>query len=63
MRALSERHACPDGGVCHHECSDGSLRSCFRVACCAPLSGVYVNDRWPEFEPVAPVPESAGEDV
>jgi hypothetical protein len=34
---------CPDGGVCHHSCSD----SCSRVASCGPLSGVYPNDQWP----------------
>jgi hypothetical protein len=47
---MEPRNVCPDGGACHHACSDGSLPRCFRVLCCAPLSGVYVNDRWPEFE-------------
>jgi hypothetical protein len=37
---------CPDDGTCHHECVD----TCFRVQCCVPLSGVYPNDEWPEFE-------------
>ena len=63
MRALTERNVCPDGGVCHHECTDGSLRNCSRVSSCAPLSGVYVNDHWPEFEPAAPAPESTEENA
>lgn len=37
---------CPDGGRCHHQCATSS--SCFRVRECAPLSGVYPNDEWPE---------------
>jgi hypothetical protein len=36
---------CPDGGTCHHCCTG---RGCFRVDCCEPLSGVYVDDKWPE---------------
>lgn len=39
---------CPDGGTCHHYCPTGSLSDCFRVSSCAPLSGVYVDDTWPE---------------
>lgn len=35
---------CPDGGTCHHECTG----PCFRVQHCAPLSGVYPRDQWPE---------------
>lgn len=35
---------CPDGGTCHHECGTGT---CFRVACCGPLSGRYPDDAWP----------------
>jgi hypothetical protein len=58
---MKSRNACPDGGTCHHSCPDGSLVNCFRVACCAPLSGVYVNDRWPEFEQPAPTPTNAQE--
>lgn len=60
---MEPRNACPDGGVCHHWCPDGSLRSCFRVSSCAPLSGVYVNDRWPEFtaQQAAPAAESTEE--
>lgn len=53
------RPVCPDGGTCHHRCPDGSLRSCFRVSSCAPLSGVYPGDRWPEVEPEAPKPPVA----
>lgn len=41
--AESERRSCPDGGVCHHGC----VRSCWRVSCCSPLSGVYADDCWP----------------
>lgn len=58
---MEPRNVCPDGGACHHSCPDGSLRNCFRVACCAPLSGVYANDRWPEFERLAPVIKSPEE--
>lgn len=47
------RPGCPDGGTCHHQCASGSLTDCFRVSACAPLSGVYVNDRWPEPAPTA----------
>jgi hypothetical protein len=35
---------CPDGGACHHNCTD----QCFRVRYCKPLSGVYPNDEWPD---------------
>lgn len=57
------RPVCPDGGTCHHSCASGSLPDCFRVSCCAPLSGVYINDRWPEFtaQQVAPALEGAEE--
>lgn len=37
------RLGCPDGGTCHHGCMSG----CFRVRCCAPLSGVFPGDEWP----------------
>jgi hypothetical protein len=40
---VSDHHACPDGGTCHHHCVEG----CFRVECCSPLSGVYPDDEWP----------------
>jgi hypothetical protein len=43
------RPICPDGGTCHHHCPNGSLHACFRVSSCAPLSGVYTNDRWPDI--------------
>lgn len=36
---------CPDQGTCHHECINSDL--CFRVRSCEPLSGVYVDNRWP----------------
>lgn len=35
---------CPDGGKCHHGCSE----ICWRVGCCGPLSGVFPGDEWPE---------------
>lgn len=39
---------CPDGGKCHHE---GCERvGCFRVQCCAPLSGVFPHDEWPRVQ-------------
>lgn len=34
---------CPDGGKCHHGCSE----RCWRVSYCSPLSGTYPDDRWP----------------
>lgn len=37
---------CPDGGTCHHGCYASDV-SCYRVAYCGPLSGVFPNDRWP----------------
>lgn len=40
---------CPDGGTCHHDCA--GVEACFRVACCAPLSGVFPNDEWPKEKP------------
>lgn len=43
--ASSEKPICPDGGTCHHSCLG---RDCFRVRTCAPLSGVYADDEWPE---------------
>lgn len=36
---------CPDGGRCHHECTNGQ---CYRVKCCGPLSGVFPGDEWPD---------------
>lgn len=37
---------CPDGGVCsHHGCES---IGCFRVQCCAPLSGVFPGNVWPK---------------
>jgi hypothetical protein len=36
---------CPDDGTCHHDCA----ARCFRVDCCDPLSGVFVNDKWPSW--------------
>lgn len=41
---MSDEKRCPDGGRCHHTCDT----ACFRVQCCAPLSNVYPNDRWPD---------------
>lgn len=41
---MSERKCCPDGGRCHHACQPNE---CYRVRCCAPLSGVYADERWP----------------
>ncbi len=35
---------CPDGGTCHHSCSEGT---CYLVGCCGPLSGVFPGDDWP----------------
>lgn len=46
MAEPSDRRICPDGGYCHHEC-DGPY--CFRVAACGPLSGLYPDNRWPEW--------------
>lgn len=34
---------CPDGGRCHHACTE----SCYRVAHAGPLSGVFPGDEWP----------------
>lgn len=34
---------CPDQGTCHHGCRE----SCWRVANCGPLSGVFPNNEWP----------------
>lgn len=48
MSAEHRREGCPDGGTCHHWC--GQSGTCFRVAACAPLSGVYPADEWPEEE-------------
>jgi len=42
-----EKRACPDGGVCHHECEQRG-DGCFRVAFCGPLSNVYPGDTWPD---------------
>ena len=42
----SEGPACPDGGKCHHACTDG----CFRVECCEPLSGVFPDNQWPKVD-------------
>jgi hypothetical protein len=44
-RPSAKQPVCPDGGTCHHECQG---RDCFRVDCCEPLSGVYVDDEWPK---------------
>lgn len=41
----SDRRLCPDAGVCHHDCKPSA---CYRVRSCAPLSGVFVGDRWPD---------------
>lgn len=38
-------HPCPDGGTCHHECGRAE---CFRVHSCAPFSGLYKGDQWPD---------------
>ena len=38
---------CPDGGTCH-SVGDECASSCYRVACCEPLSGVFPGDVWPE---------------
>ena len=35
---------CPDGGKCHHQCG----LKCWRVQNCGALSGVYLNDEWPD---------------
>lgn len=43
---LNGKIMCPDGGTCHHECPGAA--QCFRVLACAPLSGVFPDDRWPE---------------
>lgn len=40
------QEGCPDGGTCHHDC--GVLGYCWRVLNCAPLSGVYDDDKWPK---------------
>ena len=40
------RERCPDDGRCHHNCK--KAEACFRVRTCAPLSGVYMRDTWPE---------------
>jgi hypothetical protein len=56
--ARAARPSCPDGGTCHHECVSGSLVDCFRVAYCAPLSGVYADDRWPASAEVTPTEEA-----
>jgi hypothetical protein len=37
---------CPDGGTCHHGCSDRAR--CYRVEWAMPLSGVYPGDVWPD---------------
>lgn len=42
---MADERQCPDGGACHHDCSENE---CFRVACCEPLSNVYEDDRWPD---------------
>jgi len=45
LDALNEdNRRCPDGGACHHSCTD----KCYRVECCGPLSGVFPNDEWPD---------------
>lgn len=44
---LTDHLKCPDDGTCHHECLVGA-RPCFRVQCCAPLSGVFPDDVWPD---------------
>ena len=41
---LARRVECPDGGGCHHKCTQGP---CFRVLYCSPFSGVFPEDRWP----------------
>jgi hypothetical protein len=40
-----DKAECPDGGTCHHKCPGAA--SCFRVAYCGPLSGVFPGDEWP----------------
>lgn len=51
---------CPDGGTCHHSCRVGG--PCFRADCCAPLSGVFPDDKWPAGavcqDPRAPAPDA-----
>lgn len=39
-----EKKLCPDKGFCHHTCE----AACFRVQYCAPISGVYLHDKWPQ---------------
>lgn len=41
---LQTTRTCPDGGACHHTCA----AACLRVLACAPLSGTYPDERWPE---------------
>lgn len=43
---------CPDGGTCHHGCTD----KCLRVEVSGPLSGVFPNDRWPRDVRLVPMP-------
>lgn len=44
------RPTCSDGGTCHHDCASSDV--CWRVDNAAPLSGVYLDGRWPEDDAV-----------
>lgn len=41
---MSVHGLCPDGGACHHGCT----QKCWRVQHCVPLSQLIADDRWPE---------------
>lgn len=43
LPTIPKPRTCPDGGTCHHDCGS----RCFRVDCCAPLSGTFPDDKWP----------------
>lgn len=38
-----DRRQCPDGGTCHHSCTE----ACWRVGTCEPLSAAGWGDTWP----------------
>lgn len=38
---FKSEQGCPDGGACHHKC----IEKCWRVKSCAPLSGVFPDNR------------------
>lgn len=42
-----EQRTCPDGGYCHHLCQQRG-EGCFRVAFCAPFTGTYPDEQWPD---------------